>query len=39
MQTFQFELGGRQLVVETGKYAKQANGAGHRFPEPGHCGV
>jgi polyribonucleotide nucleotidyltransferase len=27
MQTFQFELGGRQLVVETGKYAKQANGA------------
>lgn len=27
MQTFQFELGGRQLVVETGKYAKQANGS------------
>ena len=27
MQTFQFELGGRPLVVETGKYAKQANGA------------
>ena len=26
MQTFQFELGGRPLVVETGKYAKQANG-------------
>lgn len=27
MQKFQFELGGRQLIVETGKYAKQANGA------------
>ena len=27
MQTFQFELGGRPLVVETGKFAKQANGA------------
>lgn len=27
MQTFQFELGGRQLIVETGKYAKQANGS------------
>ena len=27
MQTFKFELGGRPLVVETGKYAKQANGA------------
>ena len=27
MQTFQLELGGRHLVVETGKYAKQANGS------------
>ncbi len=27
MQTFQMELGGRKLVVETGKYAKQANGS------------
>lgn len=26
-KTFQMELAGRQLVVETGKMAKQANGA------------
>ena len=27
MESFQFELGGRLLTVETGKYAKQANGS------------
>ena len=31
-KTFQMELAGRPLVIETGKMAKQANGAVlHRF--------